>query len=376
GKESAGRGSQISRALNRSFDDGGGAGGDMTKLAPRDHQKSLWCILILVALGFTAPARCSPSVKPLDKRQVVGLVEGGVASQRIAQIVGMRGLSFDVTPDFLRLLRSKGAKDGLLVALQNAKQPALPPEPEPTAESPAAVGYADDYQNAELSLKKGKQDFLQRHWAQAEKEMRKVTQLEPSNVEARSALGYVLSREGRWNAAIAEYRRALALDPDQGPVHYNLGVALDKEHHLRQAIVEYRRAIKLDANDAKAYYAVGVDLYQEADWPGAAAEFRDALRLQPRDSNSHCGLGLAELHEQNVDAAIPELREALRMNPQNAQAHAGLGGALLRKGKQRAALQEFRVAAALQPADASYQADFQQLWRQLHADPPPPRAHR
>jgi Flp pilus assembly protein TadD len=347
----------------------------MSKFAPGDRPV-VRVILTLAAIALTAPVRGWPAVKPLDKRQVIGLVEGGVASPRIARLVSERGLSFDVTPDFLRFVENKGARNSLLDALRNAKQPAPPPAAEaPVAENPQAVAYAQNYQQAKSSLQEGKRDVFQKRWPEAEAEMRKVVQIDPRNVQARSALAYVLSQEGQWNAAIGEYRRALDLDPDQAPVHYNLGVALDKEHRPDKAIVEYRQAVKLDANNEKAVYALGVDLYGEGEWLAAAAEFTSALRLAPADSDAHCGLGLAELHQQNVDAAIPELQEALRLNPQNAEAHAGLGGALLRQGKHRAALEQFRVASALEPADASYRADFLELARQLHSDPPHPSAN-
>ncbi|HTV55732.1 MAG TPA: tetratricopeptide repeat protein [Terriglobia bacterium] len=332
-------------------------------------------VCLLIAIVWSGLVWCAP--KALDQRQIQGLVRGGVASQRIAHIVQVRGIDFRPTAAFLRTLKAEGARPVLLETVQAAgrrlwrEAPQQPPaQLVPPALSPDAVRYAQQYADAEQAFNQGKQFFQQQRWPEVETEMQKAAELDPANIEAHFDLGYALSQQGKLPQAIAEYRHVLQLDPDAGTVHYDLGVALEKDRELGPAIYEYRQAVRLNPNDERAAYALGEALYERGDWPGAAVEFQAALRLVPTDADAYCALGLAQLHQRRVNDAIPELYEAVRLNPQNALAHAGLAGALLRKGDRQAALKEFQVAIALNPANSGYRADFQKLWREHYLSPP------
>jgi Flp pilus assembly protein TadD len=341
----------------------------------RLHISTLPSGLLCLLIGIVCSTTAWCASKPLQRRQIEGLVRGGVASQRIARIISVRGIDFTPTSAFLRLLKREGAQPVLLNSLEQAdyrvtrktrRRLAVQPV---SLLSPEAVRYAEQYAQTRRDFDLGKQFFRQQQWVDAEMEMKRVAQFDPMNIEAHFDLGYALSHEGKLPEAISEYRRALQLDPDAGPVHYDLGVALERQHNLDAAVYEYRQASRLDPNDERAAYALGAALYEKNDWAGATAQLRDAIRLAPRDANAHCALGLAELHQHRIDRAIPELYQALHLNPRDALAHAALAGALLRKGYRQAALKEFQVAVALNPANSGYRNDFQNLWRQLYLPP-------
>lgn len=58
--------------------------------------------------------------KPLTVSQIIDLLDAGVDNARIANAVKERGINFAFTEEFLGQLRSKGAKDVLIKALQSA----------------------------------------------------------------------------------------------------------------------------------------------------------------------------------------------------------------------------------------------------------------
>lgn len=68
--------------------------------------------------------------RPLDQVQVLVLLAGGVASQRVAMLVEERGISFEPNDRYLKSLKAAGAEDGLFKALASAK-PLLPTESTP-----------------------------------------------------------------------------------------------------------------------------------------------------------------------------------------------------------------------------------------------------
>jgi hypothetical protein len=82
---------------------------------------------------ITFVARYTPSVvlpvktaprsngKGLTKAEILSLLQGGVASARVADIVGQRGIAFVPTPDDLKEIRAAGGGDDLANGLTKAK---------------------------------------------------------------------------------------------------------------------------------------------------------------------------------------------------------------------------------------------------------------
>ncbi|MGA3325795.1 MAG: PEGA domain-containing protein [Terriglobia bacterium] len=71
----------------------------------------------------------TPSKPPLSKIQVMKLLQGGVAMDRVAEIARERGIGFQVTPEIEKELRGAGATPELLETLRQLAPP--PPKPEP-----------------------------------------------------------------------------------------------------------------------------------------------------------------------------------------------------------------------------------------------------
>jgi hypothetical protein len=64
----------------------------------------------------------APPANPraLDKQQIISLLQGGVSSSRITEIVKDRGIKFTPTPDDLKDIRAEGGSDELIEAIQQA----------------------------------------------------------------------------------------------------------------------------------------------------------------------------------------------------------------------------------------------------------------
>jgi len=90
--------------------------------------RSLALILFLAATGLAQTPKKEP--KPLDKVQVLALLAGGVPSQRVAHLVGQRGIDFEPSDDYLEILQGAGAEEVLVKALRSAKR-TPPPSVDP-----------------------------------------------------------------------------------------------------------------------------------------------------------------------------------------------------------------------------------------------------
>ena len=94
-------------------------------MAARNVKSTLIGMLIFVATTVGFGQNIETSEKPLTKSQVNDLVAAGVDNTRITAEIDKRGIDFFPTEDFLGTLRSKGAKELLITALQVSMPDAL-----------------------------------------------------------------------------------------------------------------------------------------------------------------------------------------------------------------------------------------------------------
>jgi hypothetical protein len=102
--------------------------------------------MVLGGIAIT-PAHAQKSKKSMTKAQVIELLENGVSSTRVEELVRAYGVAFEMTPDVVVEFHDVGATEGLIKALRelSAKpEPATPATksepsaaPPPTAAAPA-----------------------------------------------------------------------------------------------------------------------------------------------------------------------------------------------------------------------------------------------
>jgi hypothetical protein len=106
------------------------------------RKKILVGVALLMAAGLLSLAT-APADQPLSKDDVTLLLLGGSPSAKIIQMVGQRGVDFQMTPDLAKKFHDQGAGDDLIDALQKAgqKTAAQPTTPAaaPAAATPAAT---------------------------------------------------------------------------------------------------------------------------------------------------------------------------------------------------------------------------------------------
>lgn len=325
------------------------------------RNRAISIVIILAVFALSAVCQqtqnmpTAPQAAPLTQDQVVGLIRGGVATQRILSLVEARGVDFKLTNALLKNLQKSGASQPLLDQLKQVSAMDF------TAEKPSV----DRWYSAQAERVRGKQLLDRQAWAQAETALRHSIKLNPTDAASHFYLGMALSRQNQLNGSITEYREAILLDPDSAPARFNLGNQLMKKQDVAGALHQYREAQSLKPSDADIRYALGTALYRQGDAAGAAAEFRAALRLQPSNSESHLALGLALAKEKDLAGAIHEYHLALETEPGDAVVHADLASALLAQGDSHQALEELRIAASLQPGNAAYHASYDHLASQL-----------
>ena len=124
---------------------------------------------------------------------------------------------------------------------------------------------------------------LERDRQKAYVSFQKAVQIDPTNKEARYALGHILVYQGKLPQAEAEFREAVKIDENYSEAHTYLGEVLVYQDRWTEAIAEFRLALNnpLYGTPDLARYQLGKALAHEGDYQGAMEALEDALAVNP-----------------------------------------------------------------------------------------------
>lgn len=184
---------------------------------------------------------------------------------------------------------------------------------------------------------------------QAEQELRRVLQHDPTDALAHAWLGMALLDLSRLAEAQHHVETAIGLAPEYDFPYYLLSLAHQRQHRLTEAQHAIEQALALDPADPNYHHILGLIRFQRGQWEGALraaeaglqfdAEHVDCLGLRGR-----CLARLGRAPEAN-----DSLAQALRYDPDDAGTHADAGWVALEAGRHRQALDHFRDALRRQP---------------------------
>lgn len=330
---------------------------------------------VCVSAG-TAAAAPSSSHTSLTKKQVLGLLNGGVASERVEALVKNRGISFAPTSTDIAALEKAGASSSLIDILKSeAPAPAeeakarpverRAPRSESASDSLARVTAPPQPRSspaqAEQGLSRGNALFAQGNWGEAARVYRLALLRDPNNIVVRTNLALALSREGQEGEAIAQFKTILRTTPGLVEAHNGLGIAYRKQGNLKAAAREFQAAIRYQPKDARAHNNLAVTLQQEGRITDAISEYRSSLRLEPNCCNASFNLGTALALEGDNQDAVAAFRSVVKAQPRNARAHFALASALEGNREYPAALKQYRIAASLAPGDRTIHRSYSAL---------------
>ena len=203
--------------------------------------------------------------------------------------------------------------------------------------------YTEGWQRLGRDLAAQKQD------AEAISALRQALTLEPSSVDARTALAQVLFQQEKITQSIAEYELVLRQKRYWGPAHLGLGKALEAAGRTAEAELHFRKALQSRAYNPAALSALGRFCFEKGWLNEAVTNFTDSLNLDPSDARTHVNLGVALMGLDRRAEAQSHFAEALRLDPNLAEAHVRLGFQLGSEGRDADALAHFAEAVRLKP---------------------------
>jgi Tfp pilus assembly protein PilF len=155
-----------------------------------------------------------------------------------------------------------------------------------------------------------------------ESELKEALRLDPTNQDARLALGVTYLQQERWVDAAAEFQH-LADDPTfvrPARALVNLGWAHYKSGDLDQATADFERALKTDRANYTAHLDLGIVLYDRGDLVAAIQHFeecvnivseRPALVFGSSEAEARFRMAQAYVRLNQRDRAVDSLRVAV-----------------------------------------------------------------
>src|SRR5579883_2999949 len=182
---------------------------------------------------------------------------------------------------------------------------------------------------------------------EAERCLRAVSENDPRNIEALTALARVRAQRDELPGARALIEQVLRMAPENADAHVLLANILDDQQQRAEARRHYERAIELNPGSVTAHYNFGVLLVREGEREAAEAQLRQACELNPDDPTMLLTLAIVDMDNDQLVEAGKLLRRALALDEHNARAHRQYGVLLARQRDFSGAERELRAAVAL-----------------------------
>jgi TolB-like protein len=196
----------------------------------------------------------------------------------------------------------------------------------------------------------------------AEAFLERALQLDPNNVDALAAKGWVDMDLGagfmtddhaaRLASAEATAIKALSLAPNHAWAHLVLGSFYNTVNRGTEAIAEFEHALMLDRNLVYAHALIGMAKTALGRGKEAEGHYCEALRLSPRDVAAHhwmSSAGTSKLHLARDEEAAAWFRRAIEANRNFAFTHLSLAAALAHLGRTDAARAAGKSGLLLEP---------------------------
>jgi len=333
----------------------------------------IWaCVLLWGArttLGESAPQEKG---RPLEAARLLALVAGNALPENIAALIESRGLAFQPTEEYQKLLKQAGANAGVTKALQKARVNAggdakgetqvwshLSLAGKLIREKKYGVGETELNAALQAGADKLEAGFVmgealrqQEEWEKAAAVYMEIVNEDKDFPEAQTKLSFLLYREGDAEQSLRAAKAALAATPNNAEAHKNAGLALETMRKYDAAEKEYQEALRLKPDYENVHADLGILLYDKNDYDGAIAEYKKALALNPNEASVRLNLALAYDQKNEADNAIRELREAKKLAPKNFAVRQNLGSILIHQDRNADAVAELRELEAIAPESA------------------------
>ena len=187
--------------------------------------------------------------------------------------------------------------------------------------------------------------------------LKKLINLDPDDLEARTELAEIFEKSEDWNGAIREYEDLLKRtnQEDRLPVYKTLGYLYTKTNKPEKAISCYLDAAKIDQKDANLHYNLSY-LYEKINQEEKSNFYLDnAITLKSSDLEGRLKLALSLMKRGKFKKARKHLSEVLKKKPESNKALTLMAKVMEKQGDKRSLKTIYRKILSLNPENETIQ---------------------
>jgi tetratricopeptide (TPR) repeat protein len=380
----------------------------------------LFMVFFIFVCTLAPGIASAEDAKPIRAEEVLALIAGNALSKDIVHAISQNGLAFTPDDSYRALLKTIGADESIVAALNGATSAAggaAETMPERAvlqhyvdaslkmkskdfkgASQEMAAALKDSFDSVDTGFVMAEAFRLQKRYAESEAIYEQLLATNPDFPELHAKLSYIeikmedqegglreakaalaaykddaeghknacLSLEGlhEFDAAEIECREALRLWPDYQSAHVDMGLVFRDQNKSDQAIAEFKRAVALDATDALGLYDLGLAYSDIRQYSEAIPYYQKAIEADPTWFYPRENLASALFNSGRYPEGIDVMRQMEKMYPDSEICHLCMGGALYNTGDLQGAAREYQEASRLDPSDADPHDRLALVWLQ------------
>ncbi|MFH1130437.1 MAG: tetratricopeptide repeat protein [Pseudomonadota bacterium] len=186
-------------------------------------------------------------------------------------------------------------------------------------------------------------------WEDAQRQLVRVTDMEPMNSRAFYLLGQCYQNLERLDMAEGAYKKALEISPEMYAAHFRLGTVAEALDKPREADAAYRKTIEINPRFINTFVKLGL-LYLNYDYPDLAKQVLEAgIEINNSSAEAQNALGVSYQMLKEYEKAIASFSKALELQVDFHSALYNLGMTYASAGQTKEAeeaLRRFTLAAS------------------------------
>ena len=223
--------------------------------------------------------------------------------------------------------------------------------------------------------------------AKAAESARRAVELQPGLLEAQTARGYALLKQGKPDEAVEFFQGALESNPRSAEAYAGLGRAYaDRASDLvdetardterRAAEAAYLKAISLRPNDWVAYKRLGIFYASTGRYEDAIEQYKIVAELAPDNAHAYVNLGIFYHFVKDDTSSRTHLEKALELDPNRVIAMTNLAALAVQEGDHHAAMRLYQRALQVNSGSPSTWESIAGTYRMLGRDQEADAAYR
>ncbi len=181
-----------------------------------------------------------------------------------------------------------------------------------------------------------------------------TVKLNPSFVDAYSALGSVYAAQRDYNGAAGALKKVIELAPDRTDVYQRLGSLYLKMQRYADAIPPLEKAAAADSAAKETLYDLATALEENKEFARAATAYERYLAAKPENPwSGHLRLGVCWMQLNQFDAAAASFEAARALQPNDVKTNFSLAEAYAKAKKLDKAEESYKALAGINPEGAT-----------------------